>query len=309
MAPDELSFQLRVAGEPHVWPRAFSVEGAGLTEPDVLARLARWSGGATTQGERRCGVAQWRFRDGRRLVSAIAIDAIADLDPLPTLVRTGQWLTLTGRALVRASEAKLVLLGPRGAPRSAVASVDAKGVIRSSFVVDRSGPWLVQLLLTTEHGPRPALEAFVFAGAQPPTSFAPEPALGEEAARGAPDDVTAMRRMMDAARLGEGLPSLEPDEVLDRLAQEHAGRMIAKKTLGHDVGGGDPATRMRDAGLRARSAGENVAVAATIVRTHRALWSSPSHRGNLLDGRFKRAGVGAGKSDDGRTWVAILFAD
>lgn len=309
IAPDELAFLLRVAGVPHVWPRAFSVEGVGLGDEDLTQRLSRWAAAVPSQGERRCGLAQWQRRDGRRLVAAVAVDAIADLDPLPTLVRTGQWLTLTGRALVPATEAKLVLLGPRGAPRSAVASVDGSGRIRASFNVDRSGRWLVQLLLTTPNGPRPALEAYVFAGDLPPSRFAPAAAPGEEAAKGAADPVVAMRRMMDAARVGEGLSTLEPDAVLDRLAREHVTRMIANKTLGHDVGGGDPATRMREAGLRARAAGENVAVAATLVRAHRALWSSPSHRGNLLDGRFRRAGVGVGEGDDGRVWVAALFAE
>ncbi len=309
VAPDELAFLLRVAGTPHVWPRAFSVEGSDLTDADLAQRLSRWAGAVPTQGERRCGVARWRRADGRHLVAAVAVDAIADLDPLPTLARTGQWLTLTGRALVPSTEAKLVLLGPRGAPRSAVATVDPSGRIRSSFTVDRTGRWLVQLLLTTPSGPRPALEAYVFAGELPPSRFAPATAPGEEAAAGAPDDVAAMRRMMDAARVGEGVSTLAPDLVLDRLAREHVDRMIANKTLGHDVGGGDPATRMREAGLRARAAGENVAVAATLARAHRALWSSPSHRGNMLDGRFKRAGVGVGKGDDGRVWVAILFAE
>lgn len=307
--PDELSFLLRSAGEPHVWPRAFSVDGADLGDDDVVARLARWAGAIPAQGERRCGVAEWRRRDGRRLVAAVAVDAIADLDPLPTLVRTGQWLTLTGRALVPAREAKVVLLGPRGAPRSAVATVDDRGAIRSSFVVDRTGRWLVQVLLTTASGPRPVLEAMVHAGEAPPARFTTAFAPGEDAASGVPDDVTAMRRMMDAARATEGLAPLAQDDVLDRLAREHAARMVQSNTLGHDVGGGDPASRMRDAGLRARAAGENVAVAATVARAHRALWNSPSHRGNLLDGRFRRAGVAVSRGDDGRAWAAILFAD
>ncbi len=309
MPPDELAFLLRTTGEPHVWPRAFSVEGEDLEDQVVAERITRWASAMPAQGERRCGVAEWKRRDGRRLVAAVAVDAIADLDPLPTLARTGQWLTLTGRALVPATEAKVVLLGPRGAPRSAVATVDGKGNIRSSFVVDRTGRWLVQVLLTTPRGPRPALEAYVFAGEAPPARFTTSYAPGEAAADGAADDLTALRRMMDAARATEGLPSLALDPTLERLAREHVARMVAEKTLGHDVGSGDPAERMRAAGLRARAAGENVAVAATVARAHRALWNSPSHRGNLLDGRFGRAGAAVARSDDGRAWVAILFAD
>lgn len=307
-APEELAFLMRASGQPHVWPRAFSVEGA-LEEADLLDRLARWSKAAPPSGRKRCGIAQWRKTDGTRLVAAIAVDAIADLDPLPTLVRAGQWVTATGTMLVPTQEAKVVLLGPRGAPRAAVATVDANGRFRSSFSLDKPGRWLVQVLATTATGPRPALEAYVFASEPPPARFTAQPAPGEDAEKGPGDATAAMRRMMDAARATEGLPGLAPDAVLDKLAREHVERMIAAKTLGHDVGGGDPAARMRGAGFRSQVAGENVAVAATLPRAHRALWSSPSHRGNMLDGRFRRAGTAVAKSDDGRSWVAVLFAD
>jgi len=306
--PEELSFLMRASGQPHVWPRAFSVEG-GLDDDDLALRLTRWSKAVTSQGERRCGLAQWHKADGTRLVAAVAVDAIADLDPLPTLVRPGQWLTATGRMLVPVHEAKVVLLGPRGLPRAAVATVDDRGRFRSTFSLDKPGKWLVQVLATTATGPRPVLEAYVFAADAPPTRFIAQPAPGEDAERGPGDATSAMRRMMDAARATEGLSPLAPDATLDQLAREHAARMVAAKTLGHDVGGGDPGARMRDAGLRAQAAGENVAVAATVARAHRALWSSPSHRGNLLDGRFKRAGVAVTTGDDGRAWVAVLFAD
>jgi len=309
LAPaEELAFLMRASGQPHVWPRAFSVDGA-LEDADLVERLGRWAKAVPAQGKRRCGVAQWRRTDGTRLVAAIAVDVIANLDPLPTLVRSGQWVTATGTMLVPTHEAKVVLLGPRGAPRAAVATVDASGHFRSSFSLDKPGKWLVQVLATTSTGPRPALEAYVFAGEAPPTRFTAQPAPGEEAEKGPGDATAAMRRMMDAARATEGLPPLTPDKTLDRLAREHAERMIAAKTLGHDVGGGDPATRIRDAGFRSAIAGENVSVAATVTSAHRALWSSPSHRGNLLDGRFKRAGTAVLKSDDGRSWVAVLFTD
>ena len=79
--------------------------------------------------------------------------------------------------------------------------------------------------------------------------------------------------------------------------------------VGHDVGDGDPGQRMRDAGITSRTTGENVAGAATLVRAHRALWLSPSHRGNLLDDRYTRIGIGVVTSDDGRVYVTQLFAD
>jgi hypothetical protein len=51
-----------------------------------------------------------------------------------------------------------------------------------------------------------------------------------------------------------------------------------------------------------------VASAATPEGAHRALWASPSHRGNLLDRGYERAGVAVVRDSSGRVWVTQLFA-
>ena len=53
--------------------------------------------------------------------------------------------------------------------------------------------------------------------------------------------------------------------------------------------------------------GENVARADTLLRAHRALWGSPSHRGNLLHPRFKQVGIGIAQSPEGTIWVCQVF--
>jgi uncharacterized protein YkwD len=51
-----------------------------------------------------------------------------------------------------------------------------------------------------------------------------------------------------------------------------------------------------------------VAHAGNVVLAHRALWSSPSHRDNLLQTRFDRLGIGVRSDPDGSVWVTELFA-
>ena len=68
--------------------------------------------------------------------------------------------------------------------------------------------------------------------------------------------------------------------------------MAKAHLVAHDVGTGDPAMRIRDAGVLARVAGENVAAASSLAHAHRALWGSPSHHGNLLSTELSRIGVG-----------------
>ena len=96
---DELAFHLRASGDPHVWPRAWSIAGAGLDDEDVGRRVKAWIAPWHTLGARRCGVARVTGADGNGVVAVVAIDALADLSPLPTTARVGQWLTLTGTML------------------------------------------------------------------------------------------------------------------------------------------------------------------------------------------------------------------
>jgi uncharacterized protein YkwD len=304
---DELAFTLRAAGDPHVWPRAWSVSGPALAEDDLLRRVKTWAGNWRAQGTRRCGLARGVAADGTHVTAAIAVDVLADMAPLPTTARVGQWLTLEGTMLVPTTAAKVVLLGPRGAPRTVIASLSGNKV-RSSFAVDQPGAWLVQVLATVSTGPRPVLEAMVFAGTAPPAAFVRAAAPGEAAAAGASDDDEAMRRMINAARAAEQLPPLVRDVELDKLAMVHSEEMRRTKVVGHDVGGGDPRARIEAAGIKARIAGENVASASTLEGAHRALWSSPSHRGNLLGDRWTRVGVAVVRGTDGFVWVTELFA-
>jgi uncharacterized protein YkwD len=307
-ASDELAFNLRAAGGPQVWPRAWSIQGAALDDADVAHRFDAWLASTHALGERRCGVARLTRADGTRVVSAITVDALADLEPLPATARVGEWITLKARVLVPATDAKVVLLGPRGLPRTVLASLSGDD-IRATFSVDQPGPWLVQVLASVSTGPRPVLEAYIHAGSSPPLAFAESPAPGEDAASSSKVDVDAMRAMLNAARVSEGLKPLSADAALDKLAAEHSAKMLQAKTVGHDVGDGDPSTRLSAANVRYRSIGENVAGASSLTRAHRALWASPSHRGNILETRLARVGIGVARGPDGRVWVTELFLD
>jgi uncharacterized protein YkwD len=65
---------------------------------------------------------------------------------------------------------------------------------------------------------------------------------------------------------------------------------------------------VRDAGVAVRLVAENVARARDAAAAHRALWDSPSHRGNMLSPELGRVGVGVVRAD-GALWVAELFTD
>jgi uncharacterized protein YkwD len=271
-------------------------------------RLPEWLESFPAVGDRRCGVAAIREPGGRQVVVALVADVLADMEPLPTVVATGAWLDLRVRLLTPASAVQVVVLGPRGRP-FAVPSTKEGDLVRARVRADHAGLWLVQTLATVTGGPRPVAEALIHADVEPKPEFAGREAPGEGAGATIQDPGAALLAMVNAARASEGAPALSRSKQLDALALEHAEAMRQAGRIAHDLGGGDPAQRVRAAGLDVAAAGENLAHALDPARAHRALWASPSHRENLLLDRFDQVGLGVARDEDGTVWVCELFAD
>jgi uncharacterized protein YkwD len=304
--PSEIHHALRTEGSPYVWARAWSLDGIKLAPGDIEPRVERWLGGFADGGSRRCGFAL-HAGGGREVMYAVATDALVDLEPLATSARAGQWLNVRAKMLVAASDAKLVVLGPRGGAKTLTTSL-SDGVVRASFSADSPGIWNVQIVASVDGGPRPVAEAIINVDIPPPRSARSRSAPGEEAAAAVAEDDAALFAMLNAARRAEKVGPLVRDPRLDQIAEQHALAMQSARRLGHDVGGGSAANRVRAAKISFRTVGENVARAASVQRAHRALWASPSHRGNLLDPRFSAVGIGVVRDPDGSVWACEVFA-
>lgn len=304
----EISFALRAEGSPYVWPRAWTLEGGDLQSSATVARMRSWLDSFGDGGERRCGLSLVETNE-RSVLAAVAVDALADLEPLPIRIRSGTWVDFRARLLVAAADAKVIVAGPSGAPRAVPTELDGARV-RARFRADRPGPFVVQLLADVPGGPRPVLEAALYADAKPPTSFFGDAAPGETSDSAAGGDLhAALLGMVNRARQSEGSSTLVREPVLDSIAQRHADLMLKAKRVAHDVGDGLPTARVEGAGLTVLAAGENVAHALDLTRAHRALWASPAHRENLLQPRFDRVGIGVAQDPDGSVWVCEVFAD
>ncbi len=302
---DGLVLAMRAAGEPHVWPRAWVVSAEAFERDATKKRLDLWRQSFGDGGERRCGLARIAVPGGQ-VMAAIAVDALADMSPLPVKARTGQWLELDARMRVPATSAKVVLVGPGGAPRTVPTSFQ-DGRVRARFALDRPGAFDVQVLADVAAGPRPVLEARVYADVEPPRTAPKTSAPGEDAAAGL-TGAPALAAMIDAVRRERSLPALTRDARLDALALAHARRMREVRTVAHDVGDGDPGQRVQNAGLSAKEAGENVAHSESVRLAHRSLWQSPSHRANLERVQFTHMGVAVVDDPDGTVWVCEIFA-
>jgi len=302
---DAIEGAQREAGEPHPWPRAWAASARALAHDITLAKLGAWLG-ASVERRRRCGVAAGASADGAHSLVVVVVDAFADLAPLPTHARTGQWLTVEARMRAPATGGRVVVMHADEAPRTVPSWFDGS-TLRARFAADRPGEMSVQVVADLATGPRPVLEAMVFADVDPPAHDAEHAAPGEDAATGASDG-DRLAAMVATARASAGLPPLGRDARLDAVARAHATRMAAARELAHDAGDGDPLQRLRDAGLDPRDAGENLAHAASVPLAHRALWASPSHRANLLGREFDRLGIAVVRDEHGDAWAVETFA-
>jgi uncharacterized protein YkwD len=311
---DAIAFAQRASGEPHPWARAWTMSAPSLAAETVARFVDAWLAdrGGPAGPLRRCGVASGRSPSGSRVIVAVTVDALADLNPLPTRARTGQWVAVEAPLHVRASGASVVVLGPHGAPRTVPTSLDG-ATVRARFALDSPGEFAVQVIADLSHGPRPVIEATLFADVDPAAAPESNVAPGEEeveAGDGGPADradADALWRMMVAARRSQGLDVPVRDARLDAVARAHATAMVAANELAHDVGDGAPLDRIRAVGLAPALAAENVAHARTPALAHRGIWNSPSHRANLLRPGSTLAGVGVVRDPRGEVWVAEEF--
>ena len=114
-----------------------------------------------------------------------------------------------------------------------------------------------------------------------------------ESSRPRPDLEKRMLDLVNQERQAAGLNPLQPDPELTEVARRHSADMFARGYFAHDTPeGATPFDRMRDAGVRFLTAGENLALAPTIPVAHTGLMNSPGHRANILRPQFGRVGIG-----------------
>lgn len=102
-----------------------------------------------------------------------------------------------------------------------------------------------------------------------------------------------MLQMVNEERAKAGLSPLVADTEVAVVARKHSRDMFARGYFAHvNLDGEDPFDRMRKEGVRFATAGENLALAQTLIMAHKGLMNSPGHRANILHKSFGRLGIG-----------------
>jgi uncharacterized protein YkwD len=119
-----------------------------------------------------------------------------------------------------------------------------------------------------------------------------------------PDLEARMLEMVNKERAAHGLRPVQADPQLTGIARAHSRDMFARGYFSHVTPeGGSMSDRLRAAGARPLTAGENLALAQTLPVAHDGLMRSPGHRANILRPQFTRLGIGV--LDGGRHGLMV----
>jgi uncharacterized protein YkwD len=112
-------------------------------------------------------------------------------------------------------------------------------------------------------------------------------------AKARPDLEMKMLQLVNQERTKRGLKPLRWDPQLLPVARAHSQDMFARGYFSHyTLEGKDPFDRMKAAGIKYYSAGENLALGPTLSICHEGLMNSPGHRANILNPTYGRIGIG-----------------
>jgi uncharacterized protein YkwD len=104
---------------------------------------------------------------------------------------------------------------------------------------------------------------------------------------------TQMLALVNKERTERGLSPVKADRELTLVARRHSVDMFARGYFSHYTPEKkDPFDRMRTAGVKFLTAGENLALGRTLKICHEGLMNSPGHRANILNPSFGRLGIG-----------------
>lgn len=119
-----------------------------------------------------------------------------------------------------------------------------------------------------------------------------------------------MLALVNAERKSHGLKILQYDASLTIAARDHSADMFKRGYFSHNTPEGiNPFQRLHKAHIRYRYAGENLALAPTLLKAHEELMKSPGHRANILNPAYGRIGIGIAAGGDHGLMVTQEFRD
>lgn len=244
-----------------------------------------------------------RSQGGRTALVMLLANRKAVLQPFPRTFPKPEARVLCGELTPPLADARVFVTRPDGKVESVPLTRESGPSFCSRLAFAAPGTYTVEVVASGRGGPEVASLFLVHVGSQARTRErepVAEPSTLSEARAHILERINALRR-------AHGQAMLTRDETLEQVAQAYSERMAREGFFAHVAPDGSTLrTRLSRTGSAYPSVGENLGMAAGPLAAHFGIEHSPGHRKNLLDARFRHAGIGiAWKEQEGRR-LAIL---
>lgn len=288
----------------------------GMVEPSPHLLLSRVSEGGESELRARARVEVTEMmRSGTAARVGIGVDREGDtvyvalalqekhldlLQPIPRKLPAGGSAPIEARIEPGYSHPSIAITAPNGRVREIPAPL-TNGTIRGALVCVADGRYQIEITASASIGPAVLANFPVYCGTAP-EPHAPLVARVNRAVTSPEEEERQIVALVNRDRTRAGLAPLAVDSRLTAIARAHSRDMVDHDFVGHvSPRTGNAMDRVRRAGLAPELVMENVGRAYSAEEAENGFLTSPGHRGNLLDPRARRIGVGVlfGPSDAG----------
>lgn len=266
-------------------PRALVIRGSP-PEQALASFLSRTD--ANQEPASSMGVGAWIRGDSAALVALLAMRKVS-LKPFPRFPKPNSSPQLCGQLTASLHAADVFVTRPNGEVDKIPLRLGEDSRFCAKVVFPSAGHYSIEVVGHGAQGPEVAALFFADAGSaarKAGHSRLLEPTSLAEAR-------SAILARINALRKVHNLELVELDEKLNSVAQGYSELMAAQNFFAHVApDGSDLRKRLQRAGYSYRVAGENLGQAAGPLAAQFCIEQSPGHLRNLIDGRYKRVGVG-----------------
>ena len=310
--PNELvQSALHLQGIVEPSPHLVVVSGGAGRDDALLAELQAKLPSVLEQGRyRRMGVAI--FAPSPEAPSRILIglqETFLALQPVSRQLPRAGSAFLDGKLLPPYAKPELFVTGPDGAVGRVEVAALGDGRFRAPFRCGAlDGRYQLEIVGEDRFGLAVLANFPIYCGAAAPSRLqAPvEPPARPWA--DAADAEAQVLALVNEDRARAGLRPLALDPALSTVARAHSADMRDHHFFGHvSPSTGNADDRLKHAGIQVPLVLENVGRAYSPVEAERGLMDSPGHRGNILNPRVERAGIGVAVAQSSPGGVRDLF--
>ncbi len=220
--------------------------------------------------------------------------------PIPRSVPAGGAFKLDAIVDIRYHDPEVFVTRDDGSTERLALDLGRAGGFKSTVACgNHTGKQQIEITASDTSGSTVLANFPVYCGTAPPPALIVEPTRDDG---GVVDPTEAAHRLfalLNRDRKAAGLPALQWDDRVAKVAQGHSEEMRRTKVVAHvSPTTGSAADRVRAAGIKTAVVLENVARAYGVGEAHAGLMNSPGHRANLMSATATHVGISVVLGDD-----------